>query len=59
MNEFIENLKREASANPLLAIGVTAGLLTAAGKFVESAGSVKSKHAYAKMMSKAMKDITK
>jgi hypothetical protein len=55
MNEFFENLKREAEANPLMAMGVAAGLLTAAGKFLEAAGSVKSKRAYAKRFGSAAK----
>lgn len=48
MNEFFENLKREAEAQPLLALGIGAGLLTAAAKLVEALGSVPSKRAYAK-----------
>ena len=48
MDDFFKNLKAEAEANPLLAMGVAAGLLTAAGKFIEAAGSVKSKRAYAR-----------
>jgi hypothetical protein len=58
-NEFLENLKREAADNPLIALGLAAGLLTAASKFVEAAGSVKSKHAYAKIMKNSMNNITK
>lgn len=53
MEKFLENLKREAEANPLVALGLAAGLLTAAGKFVEAAGSVKSKNAYAKIAKNA------
>ncbi|HXQ35304.1 MAG TPA: hypothetical protein VN843_14905 [Anaerolineales bacterium] len=48
MNEFLENLKRDAEANPMIALGLAAGLLTAAGKFIEALGSVPSKRAYAK-----------
>lgn len=48
MDKFFENLKREAEENPLMAMGVGVGLLTAAGKFIEAAGSVRSKRAYAK-----------
>lgn len=59
MNEFIDNLKREAEAQPLLALGVAAGLLTAAGKFVEAAGSVRSKRAYAKIAENAAKKAAK
>lgn len=55
MDEFWKNLKREAEANPLMAAGIAAGLLTAAGKFIEAAGSVKSKRAYAKIAETAAK----
>jgi hypothetical protein len=48
MNEFLENLKREASANPVVAIAVCAGLLTAASKFIEATGHAKGSAAYAK-----------
>jgi hypothetical protein len=59
MDKFFENLKREAEANPLMAAGVAAGLLTAAGKFVEAAGSVQSKRAYAKIAKNAAKKAPK
>ena len=59
MNEFLENLKREAEAQPLIAMGVAAALLTAAGKFIEAAGSVKSKRAYAQMHKNAARKAPK
>lgn len=59
MHVFLENLKSEAQAQPLIALGVAAGLLTAAGKFVEAAGSVKSKNAYAKIAKNAAKQAKK
>lgn len=55
MNEFLENLKREASANPVVAIAVAAGLLTAAGKFIDAAGHAKGSRAYAKMVENSIK----
>jgi hypothetical protein len=55
VNEFFENLKRDAAANPLIAMGIGAALLTAAGKFIDAAASTKSKNAYAKMMENAVK----
>ena len=55
MNDFIANLKREAAANPLLAVGVGAALLTAASKLIDAAGSVKSKNAFAKRTENALK----
>jgi hypothetical protein len=55
MNEFLENLKREASANPTLTIGVAATLLAAAGKFIEAAGHAKGSAAYAKDVERRIK----
>lgn len=48
MNEFLENLKKQAEDNPVMALAVAAGLLTAAGKFVDSAGRYKGSAAFAK-----------
>jgi hypothetical protein len=59
MNEFLENLKREATANPTMALGVTAGLLAAAAKLVDAVGSTRSKRAYAKMAEQAVKRAAK
>jgi hypothetical protein len=42
MNEFIENLKRQAEANPVLALGVAAGLITAISKLMDSSASMKN-----------------
>jgi len=36
MNEFLENLKRDAADNPIVALGVAAGLITAIGKLVNA-----------------------
>lgn len=59
MNEFLENLKKEAAANPMVAMGLAAALLTAAGKFVEATGSIRSKRAFAKMAENAAKKSKK
>ena len=55
MNEFLENLKHQASANPLLTIALTAGLLTAASKFIDAAGHAKGSAAYAKDVERRIK----
>ena len=55
MNEFLENLKREASINPTLTLAVAAGLLTAAGKFIDAAGRYKGSAAYAKDVNRRVK----
>lgn len=41
MNEFLENLKREAAENPIVAMGVAAGLLTALSKLMSAATETK------------------
>ena len=44
MNRFLENLKTQAQENPILAIGVTAALLTATSKLMDA----NTQRAYAK-----------
>lgn len=36
MQKFLENLQAQAEANPVLAMGVAAGLLTAISKLVDA-----------------------
>lgn len=36
MNEFLENLKRQAAENPVLALGVAAGLITSISQLLNS-----------------------
>ena len=55
MNEFLENLKREAAANPVMALAVCAGLLTAASKLIEASGNAKGSAAYAKEVERRIK----
>jgi hypothetical protein len=42
MNEFLINLKREASANPILALGVAAGLIGAISQLINSSNDAKN-----------------
>lgn len=48
MNTFLENLKREAEANPTMAMGVAAALLSATAQLVNAHGKHKGSAAYAK-----------
>lgn len=48
MDQFLENLQRQASENPVMAIAVGAALLTAAGKFIDATGRYKGSAAFAK-----------
>lgn len=55
MNQFFDNLKHEAEANPTMTLIVVTGLLAAAGKFIDAAGHHKGSTAYAKMVENSIK----
>ena len=55
MNEFLENLKREASANPTMTLAVVGALLAGAAKLVDAAGHHKGSTAYAKDVERRVK----
>jgi hypothetical protein len=48
MERFIENLKRQAEENPVLALGVAAGLITAISKLIDANADMKNSRAWAK-----------
>lgn len=48
MNKFLENLKRQAEDNPLIAMGVAVASLTAVSKFINVVGESKSRRTWAK-----------
>lgn len=48
MEKFLANLKTQAEANPLIAFGVGAALLTAASKFIDAAGKAAGHRTWAK-----------
>jgi len=57
MNEFFDNLKRQAEENPVLALGVAAGLITAISKLIDSSGNARNSRAWAQeVQRRAMKD---
>jgi len=57
MNKFLANLKREAEENPIVALGVTAALLTAISKLIDSSVDVKNAKAWQmEVARRAMKD---
>lgn len=60
MNDFIENLKRQAEQNPILAIGVGAALITAVSKFIDANSKVKNAKSWERETARrAMKDFQK
>jgi hypothetical protein len=55
MNRFLENLKTQAEDNPVLALGVGAGLITAISKFTDSLVNQKNSKAWAKEVERRVK----
>lgn len=59
-NDFINNLQRQAEANPVLALGVAAGLITAISKLIDSTANAKNSRAWAREVARrSMKDAKK
>lgn len=48
MEKFLENLKAQAEENPVMALAVAAGCMTAASKLINAYGQSKGSRAYAK-----------
>jgi hypothetical protein len=60
MDQFINNLKTQAEQNPVLALAVGAGLITAISKFMNATSDSRNSRAWAKEVSRrAMKDSLK
>lgn len=60
MNKFLDNLKRQAEENPVLALGVAAALITATSKLIDSTANAKNSRAWAQeVQRRAMKDAMK
>lgn len=48
MNRFLENLKREAEENPVIALGVAAGLVTAISQLVNASANKRNSASWRK-----------
>lgn len=60
MEKFLENLKSQAEENPVLAMGVAAGLLTAVSKLMEAHTNMKNSKSWDRETKRrTMKDATK
>jgi hypothetical protein len=60
MDRFVENLKRQAEENPVLAMGVAAGLITAISKLIDSGATLKNSNAWKQEVARrAVKDAKK
>lgn len=55
MHQFIAKLKKQAEDNPILALGVGAGTVTAAAKLIDSMSAVQGRRAYAKQVKHRVK----
>jgi hypothetical protein len=59
-DRFIDNLARQAEDNPVLALGVAAGLITAISKFINSGATAKNAKAWQREVARrAAKDAKK
>lgn len=59
MDRFIENLKQQAEANPVLAMGVAAGLITAISKLIDSSANARNAGAWKREVRRREKKLTK
>ena len=59
MEKFIANLKRQAEENPIVAIAVAAGLITATSKLIDASGHAAGSRAYAKDVDRRIKKSQK
>lgn len=60
MNRFIENLKNQAEDNPVLALGVAAGLITAISQLLNAGNNARNSRSWDReTMRRAMKDASK
>jgi hypothetical protein len=60
MNEFLENLKRQATENPMLALAAGATVVTVITRFIGAGIDARNSHAWAKEVARrSMKDATK
>lgn len=60
MDEFINNLKHQAETNPVLALGVAAGLITSISKLVDAGTNARNARAWKlEVARRAMKDAQK
>lgn len=56
MKQFIENLKRSAEENPLIAIGIAVAAVTAVAKLIDAAGHASGSRAFAKQVNYRVKN---
>lgn len=60
MQDFVGNLKRQAEENPVLALAVAAGLITAVSKLMDASGNVRNSRAWDREVARRMmKDAQK
>jgi hypothetical protein len=56
MNQFFENLKHQAEANPLMALIIGTALLNGAARFVDASGAAVGRRAYARQIDNKIKN---
>ena len=57
MSKFVDNLKKQAEENPLVALGIGVGLISAVSKLINSSATAANSRAWqAEVARRAMKD---
>lgn len=55
MDRFLDNLKKEAEENPIVALGVAAALITALSKLIDSGATSRNSRAWIKEVDRRVK----
>ena len=59
MNEFLENLKRQAEDQPMVALGIGAAAITAIAKLLNAQGNHRNSKVWAKEVDRRIKKTQK
>jgi hypothetical protein len=57
MNRFLENLKREAEENPVLALGIAAGLITAISQLMNASANKRNSASWQREVDRRTRNI--
>lgn len=55
MNAFLTNLQRQAEENPVLALGVAAGLITSISKLIDAGANSRNSRAWNREVTRRVK----
>ena len=59
MKRFMDNLKNQAEENPVFALGVAAGLITAISKLMDASSNAKNARSWDRETARRMQNLRK